>query len=626
MRKILSLAIVCFVSVHLVAQNLPDSCKLKIGTNVSALFDYSKELPFVDLMRSARVWYTKDVGNPNGGPFDTQAASQLTYRPDGYPTHLPQNIAGFNFPQAVATIWDGTLSWPTGTYHVLFDGTGTISLWGNTISAVTQVDANTVTFNMNTVSNGTFEIKILSSDSADPVHNMRVIMPGHLNTYTTQPFYPLWLEKVKLFHSVRFMDWGSTNGWGQPDAWTWDDPSLFNWDDRAKMDYYTWTNGKGVPYEMMIKLMNDHNLDGWVCVPHRADNTYIQNMAQLFKDNLKPERKLYVEYSNEIWNWMFGQTQWLNKYGCTSLGISWPEGIVPYIQNCMNIWTTVYGNQIHRINRVVGVQAAWQDVSNRVVFNMTPGSFDSFSPSYYFGLSDQADAALDALGSSATVANIAHWARVSRENEKQWLISQKQTIADSLNIPMVFYEGGQHLTAHPFGVMPTYSNALLAIQRDTAMYNLYNEWYDFVRTLQSGSEPLLLMNFSLIGARSAQYGSWGILESMNQDTSQIPAPKFKSTIENMSKCGPDAGLKVEENLLNVLAYPNPFHEFITFDISDLQVSHIQLLNDSGQIVKSMKVKNSAKLTMDFSDLSAGNYLAVFLNKGKTLGTAKIIKN
>jgi hypothetical protein len=113
---------------------------------------------------------------------------------------------------------------------------------------------------------------------------------------------------------------------------------------------------------------------------------------------------------------------------------------------------------------------------------------------------------------------------------------------------------------------------------------------------------------------------------MNQDTSQIPAPKFKSTIENNSKCAPNVGLSVENKALNIFAYPNPFNESITFEINDLQITHFQIVNDSGQIVKSGKIKTSAKLSMDFSDLSSGNYLVVFLNKGKTLGTAKIIKN
>jgi hypothetical protein len=41
------------------------------------------------------------------------------------------------------------------------------------------------------------------------------------------------------------------------------------------------------------------------------------------------------------------------------------------------------------------------------------------------------------------------------------------------------------------------------------------------------------MNFSFIGGRSARYGSWGILETMNQDTALIPAPKYRAIVENL---------------------------------------------------------------------------------------------
>ena len=42
------------------------------------------------------------------------------------------------------------------------------------------------------------------------------------------------------------------------------------------------------------------------------------------------------------------------------------------------------------------------------------------------------------------------------------------------------------------------------------------------------------MSFSLISQRSAQYGSWGILETMDQNTTAVPAPKYKAITEAMT--------------------------------------------------------------------------------------------
>jgi hypothetical protein len=170
-----------------------------------------------------------------------------------------------------------------------------------------------------------------------------------------------------------------------------------------------------------------------------------------------------------------------------------------------------------------------------MAFNMRPGSFDAVSPAYYFGLSSETlEAELDQLGADATVADVASRVRQSRnENEKIWMQDIKTQLADQLNLPMAFYEGGQHVTPNPFGEEPTYAQALLEIQRDTAMYNLYTEWFGFMRSLHSGDNPLQCMNFSFIGGRSARYGSWGILETMNQDTALIPAPKYRAIVENL---------------------------------------------------------------------------------------------
>ncbi len=510
---------------------LPDNCKLKQGMNLGGLADWGTEIPFVNVMRNAREWYTKDVDNPNA-EWNSNLVHNMTFRADGYPTHVPQTVDGSDFAQRVVTIWAITDGWMAGQYTVLWDGTGELSFWGN-YENLTQTDPQRMTFDYNNPVGGLLEMTILSSDIDDPIHNIRVLMPGTEATYETQPFNPVWIDLVQNFPSVRFMDWGKTNNWGQGGG-DWDDPSLFAWEDRAQLDDYTWANDKGVPYEMMIQLLNDYDLDGWVCMPHRASDDYLTQAATLFRDNLEAERKLTVEYSNEVWNWVFGQANWLYKYGCEQTGTDWPEGVVPYIQNCMDIWTTVFAGQTDRISRVAGVQLSWQDVSNRMVNNLTPGSIDAVAPAFYFGFTDENEAELDALGGAVTVADVAQRAREGMQQAKVFLQTQKAQLIDPLGLEYKFYEGGQHLTPHPFGVEPTYAQALLDVQRDTAMYNLYNEWFAFMRTLQEGDESLELMNFSLVGARSARYGSWGVLETMSQDVNTIPAPKFAAVLENQT--------------------------------------------------------------------------------------------
>lgn len=601
---------------------LSDECKLQFGTNLGGLADWVTEQAFVDMMRYSRVWFTQDSGNPNAG-FDSGMGSELELRPDGYPTHAPQTVPGSNYPQIICTIWGDTSGWESGTYIILFDGTGTLSFAGG-YTNLTTINSNQYTFDFLNPENNAFSIRIETSNINDPVRNIRIIRDVYLNTYTIQPFNPTWLGKLSAFKSVRFMDWGQTNNWGLPYGTTWNDPVLKDWNERAPYDYYTWTTSKGVPYEMMVKLMNDYELDGWVCVPHSASNDYITQMATYFLNNLDPERNLTVEYSNETWNWMFGQTQWLNEYGCIQQNVTWPEGTAPYVQNCLDIWSTVWSNELNRLTRVVGVQTGWLDVAQRTAFNVANSSYDAVAATYYFYISDTSDATLDDLGSSATANDV--YNLVNNELASQFSTIQdiKEQVADSINKKLVFYEGGQHLTPIPFGAQPTYANALLDIQRNTAMYNLYNSWFNFLRTLQSGNEPLQLMNFSFISSRSAQYGSWGILETQYQDTTAIYAPKYQAVMENQNfNC---VALNAEDfsSPNAVFAYPNPVKDILHLN-SEAILNEVYIYDVNGRLIVFENDIDTNEHTINTSLLQTGIYYVKTIYVGNTVKVIKIIK-
>jgi hypothetical protein len=618
-RFFLSALLICAFSLVISAQ-IADSCKLNFGTNLAGFTDWGTEIPLKDMMKSARVWYTKDVDNPSA-PWNSENPEYLEYRSDGYPTHTPQTIDSSEYRQTVATIWAITDAWKPGEYVVLYEGTGEIRFHGG-MSNVTQTDEHRITFQFPNPVGTNIEMIIDSSAIDDPIRNIRIIHADYEDNFEDDPFNPDWIEKLMVFNSVRFMDWGQTNNWGE-EGWPADDTTLFSWNERTTPDYYTYAMNKGVPYELMIQLLNMYDLDGWVCVPHRASNEYIREMANLFFNTLEPERTLTVEYSNEIWNWMFLQTQWLNEFGCIQQDISWPEGIVPYIQNCLDIWSAVYSNEMHRIVRAVGIQTSWLDVSQRIVFNLADDSFDAVAPTYYFGLTGEADATLDAMEESATVDDIASLIREYRADDVfAALLDVKEHITDSLDVPMAFYEGGQHITPHPFGEEPTYAQALLDIQRDTAMYNLYNEMYSFMRTLNETNEPFQCMNFSFIGGRSARYGSWGILESLNQDTTEIYAPKYSATLHNQfNGCFTVTNLN-ETHLSKVSFYPNPACDVVHFEGDNIIFAEI--VNSSGQVMR--VYDNITNNNIHISNLPNGVYILRLQSSTESNISFKLIKH
>ncbi len=127
---------------------------------------------------------------------------------------------------------------------------------------------------------------------------------------------------------------------------------------------------------------------------------------------------------------------------------------------------------------------------------------------------------------------IAQWTRYARHyHEKIYIKEMIDTISTPLNKDMVYYEGSNHMTSTPFRETPTYAKALEDIHRTSLMKDLYLEWFAFMKTMKTSDKPIKLMNFSYIAALSAQYGSWGMFETLGQDASQVPAPKYEAIKE-----------------------------------------------------------------------------------------------
>lgn len=68
----------------------------------------------------------------------------------------------------------------------------------------------------------------------------------------------------------------------------------------------------GVPWEKIIGFANAAGVDPWINVPAMASDDYIKQLAALVHKQLSPDLNVYVEYSNEVWN--FGFEQWFYQF------------------------------------------------------------------------------------------------------------------------------------------------------------------------------------------------------------------------------------------------------------------------------------------------------------------------
>jgi len=168
------------------------------------------------------------------------------------------------------------------------------------------------------------------------------------------------------------------------------------------------------------------------------------------------------------------------------------------------------------------------------------------------------------------------------------------------------------------------------------MYNLYMQWFDFLKTLQTGNEPLQIMNYSFVSGRSARYGSWGILESLDQDTSIIPAPKYKAIKETIDKSC-NSIVSVNDNIKEIKAftleqnYPNPFNPLTTIKFVLQKDSHVklELFNILGEKIATLVDKemeagsHNYQLSISNYKLPSGVYIYK-LQSGEFLQTRKLM--
>src|SRR5439155_26809058 len=91
-------------------------------------------------------------------------------------------------------------------------------------------------------------------------------------------------------------DWTGTNN-----------STVVNWSVRTVASSARQSSTNGVAWEYVVQMANLVHKDLWINVPALATDDYVTQLATYLKNNLDPDRVVYVEYSNEVWNGIFGQ-------------------------------------------------------------------------------------------------------------------------------------------------------------------------------------------------------------------------------------------------------------------------------------------------------------------------------
>jgi hypothetical protein len=312
------------------------------------------------------------------------------------------------------------------------------------------------------------------------------------------------------------------------------------WASRASTSTQQQQTPSGVAYEYMIELANITNKDIWINIPTAADDDYVTQLATLLKDTLNPNLKIYVEYSNETWNFAYSGYNY-------SQAMSAAIGLPSTGGDAGDQWNPYRSLQIfHLFNQVFGEPDLRADQpSNDPLVEMLGGQTGSpsryldqldwvntgtSSPTYGFPAYDYADAmsATDYFGSTVT------------DPFDNQLLELKQTIdaltastgsgnydyqlagiAQARGLKLIQYEGGAGDTVSNNN--QTIINNITTLMNDPRMRDVEDEslrqWeqlsQEFPGTIGDWAQ------FSDVSSYN-EYGFWGALESVFENLATTP--------------------------------------------------------------------------------------------------------
>jgi len=531
------------------------------------------ELEYINLVKKFPEWFYSQSNTWTGGRITSDyrfenfngeildiVPNQLPLTTDGsyYPHHVPiiDNHGNEIYPE----LW--LFPNENGTYTVLADGTGTLSFvnaepehlhldssqyrFTNGIQFTVEATGLTPPDNSgypattgsgpNGLGNTRMWIRIVYSDSLNPVRNIRVLPPDYtdsqgvnhhfIDEYTTNKFHPQLIDDLQKYSAFRCMDLCHTNN--------------------STTRYWKQTRqekelGSGsIPYIDMIDLANEANRDIWLNLPHLASDGFVDTLASLVKERLNPGLKAYIEYSNEVWNIMFNQTSWADQQGRI---LGWDEfaGGRFYARRSGEIFKRFENVFANERNRVIFV-SAWQmgigneflgDAYNDPLINLSGTKPDAFAVApYFYRVYTQPD--IGVIGECLwqhcdscvathvpSVQQILDDLTYSVRNDVSNGLIGSMAGPNKYHIPLINYEGGPHAVGS-YGAENSceLTDNLAKANRSNEMETLYTEWMDTVQA----SGVAMLNQFVDRGGWS-KWGCWGMVEYRGQDDA---SPKYRA--------------------------------------------------------------------------------------------------
>ena len=339
-----------------------------IGYNLDFPGDWSNLMPFIDLMHDARPW----MGACGEIDPHCDATAHLDLDAKGWPRSLKYRDDASRSYAAIETVFSTHQSVPDvgRRFTLTWEGDGEI-----TFSGVDPIEVDKAHRRLTFVFNpGNKFVRIARTDpqgKGNYLHNIRIFREDRAALLAAgEIFNPDALDYLKPFGSLRFMDWMLSNNEEKRDA---------VWAERPQVGYFQWPDQwldandpkkghriGGYPVEVMVALANKTGADPHFNMPYRYTDEWLARFAEYVRDELAPNLRATIEYSNEVWNWTFPQASYANQEGRAlwpDEGTAWLQFMGMRAARMCQIWRQVWSGQESRLRCLISPQTGWPDVA-----------------------------------------------------------------------------------------------------------------------------------------------------------------------------------------------------------------------------------------------------------------------
>ncbi|HEX7382257.1 MAG TPA: hypothetical protein VF265_08905 [Nevskiaceae bacterium] len=358
--------------------------RANIGVNTDWVSYWSTAQPFVDMVRQA--------ANFDDPATHTSLARLGRLDRDGWPT------SDFYFMVVCCLQPDGSDADPgpttplAGDYQLSFTGQANISPLAFSVTnqrydAATNITTATLTIGQY-ASNFMLGFSQTRRTPGSPVDsgvtNIRIIRPQYAPNGAKwwdtpdQEFTNPFLDSFKGFSTIRYMNW--TGAINSPEV-DWSDRTPADWPvaehevlpPSGSLPYLVpqqdnWQTTK-MSWESAIDLANATHTDMWINIPTMATDDYVKSLAALIQQRLNPNLHVYVEWSDEIWN--YGNPYWTetnyNHDQVEALKARDPQAAANYAAHC----DPANQDQCHVAERVMQFGQDFASVYGQSAINTT---------------------------------------------------------------------------------------------------------------------------------------------------------------------------------------------------------------------------------------------------------------